>query len=663
MATLTQEQINRLKQQGLSDTAINSLSAKYGIEQKVNTPMTTITPSQLFTLKQQGLSDTAIQNLSEKYNVGLPVQPEKQGLLKSIITEPIKSLVVRPLVRTAQVAELGAKKLFGSDESYNKALERIQTQNVNVPFIGAIEPQKQIGQGGARQIIGEAANTASFLAGGGGTVQAGRTLFKSAIKQGAKQGAKVGATGAGLYSFGESIQRPTSTVESVIGETLLGTTLGGLTGGVVGGTIPAISKGVQRLTATAEQKAVNQIIRRENQLTRVVDNNSVLRKVRDSAKRNGYDPIKDLAESDILVGAVNNDGRIDGKLLNDRFAETISGTENLIKNFFDKTGEKTPVNRFIKELNKVVLDERIPAKSAKSAQKAIVDILDGIEAKGLIDKDGYIKLADIQQLKTDAYKLSNFLDPEKTLVDKTIGRYIKEYINKNTKSVPELEALNKELGRFLSVKELIDKLDAKVVKGGRLGKYFSQAVGAVAGGQVGGAGGAIVGAEIGQKVQGEMLKRTFGKATGKTIQRSQKVEQAIQKSRQNPTIQLGQSNQVLARQIPQANNATAKMNVISKSIPTSSRGVNIVDDALNTVSKAVQTAKQALTDPTNASFIEANGGFKAVLEATKNNIADSLNAEGKTDIAFKILRQDIADIQSLDELYTRLGTIVRTSFK
>ena len=54
-----------------------------------------------------------------------------------------------------------------------------------------------------------------------------------------------------------------------------------------------------------------------------------------------------------------------------------------------------------------------------------------------------------------------------------------------------IEAINKELQKDYKVLELLDVLDGKKVKGGKLGKYFAQIGGNIVGGAAGSVGGPV----------------------------------------------------------------------------------------------------------------------------------------------------------------------------
>lgn len=584
MATLTQDQINKLKQSGLNDNEISSLAQKNGF----SVPQAPILSSgQVYSLKKSGLNDSEIGTLAEKNGFSVQQQPQ-DGFIKSTLKDVAKTLLIKPAIRTAQALGGAAAYAFGNDAQKAKYNELI-TKDVQVPGLGiTVEGQRKFGEGGATQIGADVLKTASNLYGGQGAGKVVSGLVKGNVVKPIATGAFTGAVGGTTYGVGQELENPNATVGSLVGAG----TLGGAMGAVVGGTIPAVGATIKPtykvikdvagktklLFASPEDKAAYVITKRTDELANIVNKNNPLKKLVTSAESQGYNPIKDLSDSDLLVGAVNKDGRIDGKLVQERFNEVMDVPEGIIKKKFEETGEKISLDQVQARMAEVLNSDYVPSKIYKQVQNKYDDIVYGLYQKGkVLTDDGkklaqdmtyigdngeripymkspLINFADLQQEKIDAYKLSNFLDPEKTMGDKAIGRAFKVAIDQDSKSIPELAQINKELGRYLSVKSLIDKLDQKVVKGGRLGKYFAQAIGAMAG-SAGGPIGSIVGAEAGGAIQGQILKGTFGKAVGKDI-----FEGSLD-------VLKNQSNKVDALQIPQAKTTNAVNNVITESIP------------------------------------------------------------------------------------------------
>ena len=105
-------------------------------------------------------------------------QPEQTGGIKQIVTEPFRTLVAQPGIRTGQaIGSLGlmlANKLSGGKLSENVRARTGQTLEERLPeAVGqdVVSPGgtllskgvKQFGEGGGQQIIGEMLQTGSYL--------------------------------------------------------------------------------------------------------------------------------------------------------------------------------------------------------------------------------------------------------------------------------------------------------------------------------------------------------------------------------------------------------------------------------------------------------------------------------------------------------------------
>jgi hypothetical protein len=96
-------------------------------------------------------------------------------------------------------------------------------------------------------------------------------------------------------------------------------------------------------------------------------------------------------------------------------------------------------------------------------------------------------------------------------------------------SSESVKAINQELKKYYSDLDLLADLDGRVVNKGKLGKYFAAisgnliggATGSAIGGLPGMAIGTVVGGEVGGRIQGNILTKTFGRATGNVAPKSE----------------------------------------------------------------------------------------------------------------------------------------------
>lgn len=181
--------------------------------------------------------------------------PEPDGFFKSLAKDVAETLVVKPVARATEV--VGRTGIFGQNvkSGYQEMSKAGEAQRI---FGMDVEAQKALGQGGAKQTLGDAFKAGSYLYGGGGVGAVGKATLAGKIGKGLVQGAKVGAVSGGAYGAGEELQDTKSTLGSTLKAGALGTAIGGATGGVLGGTFPAVTAGIKSLKP---EKIMNRVAR------------------------------------------------------------------------------------------------------------------------------------------------------------------------------------------------------------------------------------------------------------------------------------------------------------------------------------------------------------------------------------------------------------------
>lgn len=270
---------------------------------------------------------------------------------------------------------------------------------------------------------------------------------------------------------------------------------------------------------------------RVNELTKLQENNAPLRKVISSAETKGIDVKGELAKTDLLKGAVDSDGTIRTAEAIDKLNEFIRPQEDVIGNNLRKEG---------KMVNLADVEERMKTDVKASGVKggALVRALKNVESdiegyKLEANKKGEIPVATLHDAKVDKYANIDYLNPETSKVDKIIAGSLKKLVEE--KSDIDVKGLNKELSKYYAIQNLLEKLNGKKVAGGRLGKYFAQTVGAVAGSAAGGLlgpvrhmAGTFLGSEAGGFLKGLQMKNKFSGETGYELKPSEAMQKAIQ---------------------------------------------------------------------------------------------------------------------------------------
>src|SRR3990172_7003629 len=355
----------------------------------------------------------------------------------------------------------------------------------------------------------------------------GKTL-KSTVPAGAGWGAAYGAAGA-VDEGGN------------VGE---GALIGGLTGAAVGVGLGGLGAGIGALANKASRivnkdTRVKAVIERNRAgLTQIEDNNAPVRNALAKYKKRGVDAKELLAQTDLLVDAVDDTGTLrttqEGGAVS-QLQDFIKPQESVVSDILKREGKIVSLKDVEKSMVKNLDSSNITGADLIAARNKIKQEIAGLRIRA--DKEGNIPMWLVQDAKTYKYGNIDYMKPSSKNTDKLIARTFKEIIEQGTESA-DIRALNKELQAHYSVLGLLERLDGKKVQGGKLGKYFAQTVGSIVGSHFGPLG-SIVGAEIGGRIRGAQMKSKLGKATGKGMGRSQVLLDAMdlaQKPKPTPEL-------------------------------------------------------------------------------------------------------------------------------
>lgn len=302
------------------------------------------------------------------------------------------------------------------------------------------------------------------------------------------------------------------------------------------------------LVAKSVKKTPEKIIsQREAEIFNIENNYAKTRKVNDFAQDAGAGSRKRIAETDVLVGAVDEDGLIrtkqPGGAVEQYTKLRIDGVEDVVKQNLIKEAKVINLGEVEKSLKLGVANSGLEGADLVTALKGIKNEIEGLRMRA--DEFGNVPLSKIHEAKINTTKHINYLTPPETATyRKAVARGYKTLIEDKS-SVPVKE-INAELAKYYKDIERLELLDGKKVKGGKLGKYFSQItgniVGGAAGGLVGGLGGGAVGTVIGGEVagalKGKSMASAFGKEAGLNIEKNAILEEAKRAGSLPPSINL-----------------------------------------------------------------------------------------------------------------------------
>lgn len=349
---------------------------------------------------------------------------------------------------------------------------------------------------------------------------------------------------------------------------------------LIGTTLPAISETGQTISNIRNPEP-RIITKRGETLNTITKKYSKVDKAVKNAQDNGVDAIKVLSESNVLNGAVDDDGLLAADRALANFDEFMKPYEGEVRKVIQEEGRTVNISQLAGDAEEFIKNSRLPGAAKDQLRAALESDMRGF----LIDGD-MIPVETLHDTKIFRASHSNYADTGATAVSKEAARFFKEQVEKNVSSL-KVKEYNNALSKYYSIRDVIESLNRTRVQGGRLGKYFSSVIGTGVGGMAGGPIGAIVGAEAGARIQGNMMGRALGGDIKKGLEASPELISASQRvtgkaaipdvvipprvNKGIPDVVIGQSNKVGSRQINQATTmipvTTAPKSAIKKSLP------------------------------------------------------------------------------------------------
>ena len=375
-------------------------------------------------------------------------------------------------------------------------------------------------------------------------------LLKEGAGTGAKWGAAYGAAnaadqGGGLTEIGG------------------GALKGGLTGAAVGAGASVLGAGVAKATSNFDKTAVraNEYTKTMEGLSKIEDNSKPVRDAIAKANSRGIDTKDILAQTNLLNGSVDSSGKIrttqKGGAI-EQLQNHIKPAEGIIKSHLINEGKTIPLATVEDKLRTNIDKSGLEGSALENAHSKITQEIKGLTRRA--DENGNLPLSSVQDAKTSTYKTINYANPETKIADKAVARTYKDIIQDpvlGTKSV-DAKKLNDELAKHYATLGVLEKLDGKTIGGGKLGKYFAETVGGVVGSHFGPLG-SIAGAETAGGIRGSMLKNTFTSKTGKALEHSPEMMDAIKSAE-------GHSNMDGSLNTSQSTTSSGTSNGISNSV-------------------------------------------------------------------------------------------------
>ncbi len=306
--------------------------------------------------------------------------PEKKGdgIFATLVKDPIETLLVKPADRFAET--LGRTGLFGKDakEGYEMMADKGEGRRI---FGMDIEAQQALGDGGAKQIGGEALKSLSYLYAGGAAPGAVRSTLAGKAAQGAARLGKEGLISGGAYGAGEEMTQKDSTFEDVLKSGAVGAGLGLAGGAALGAAAPVVAKAI-----SPAERALKRSQEAKNALRRILG---------------GKQTIKDAEIAERAFKEIDTEGITTNadlaKRLDDKIAEISTSLDEALEtdptlrpmerlnHTIDVNGQKVTKN-YVNEALDQLENEYVKTNNAEGAA-LVQQIRDKANSTGLTTKE------------------------------------------------------------------------------------------------------------------------------------------------------------------------------------------------------------------------------------------------------------------------------------
>lgn len=382
-----------------------------------------------------------------------------------------------------------------------------------------------------------------------------------------------------------------------------------------------------------------------DELSSLQDKYASTRRQNFESKDGGVSSNRRIAESGVLDGAVDTDGTIrtmqPGGAVDQYAKLKIDGTEGVVRDLLIKEGKTVNLEQVRHELLSNIYDSKLEGSDLVKAINGVEREIQGLKLRA--DSLGEIPLSKVHDAKIATTKSINYgVDSNPTITyRKAVAKTYKEIVEKTSKA--EVAKINKELGKYLEDIERLKTLDGKKVRGGKLGKYFSQIsgniIGGAAGGAVGGpvgmALGTVVGGETASFIKGKTMEGTFDGGLNLNEGKSPILEQAKAAAQTEPVAKLKVPDKRVGapKSIPKTKEIYRLEKAIDKNVKDQKAAIQKGDFALVAALKEIYQALVAKLKAAVKAYKEMpnkEGGFLNFGQSNKSGSRNTQYANSST---------------------------------
>jgi len=486
---------------------------KFGVE--YNVPKYVKSVSDIYQQNKIATVAEEIQQPTVPIQEVLPVPEQSSknsGFLSRLVNDPINTLVIEQATKFGQgIAGLGVE-MFGSEATKQKFAEEVQ-KPTTVPGIfndTVVQGQKQLGNGGASQIAGQALESASYLAPVGRVGKVAESYATGKFGKALLGGVGIGAYGGTMGGAGQALQE-NPTLENVATQTGIGAVAGGALGGALGIAVPT-ALGLASSASKFRKPIIDATESRLEQ--KIADTLKLTPKQIRLEERFAKNTPKFVVDEGVAGLIKTSDGKtLDTTDAVTALAQKAEAENKAFQDILEVEPRYLSFEKAKQEAIRKAENQFYGTDRAKAVSK-INNEFDAYESQfsnqNIVDNDGDVLAtsADFNKAKQDAWKKTKgFGNADAILendVNYLIGSVLKDNIELAYGEDVAIKELNRRLGEFASAIKLLDQRHGTKLPGGMLGRTAFRIAGAVSAtsyGPIGQIAGALTGGRLAEILQ------------------------------------------------------------------------------------------------------------------------------------------------------------------
>jgi hypothetical protein len=235
-------------------------------------------------------------------------------------------------------------------------------------------------------------------------------------------------------------------------------------GTVLAGSIAGVSVAPKIKQAVQEKAVTHVYTKRYNALSKLQQSNKPLNRIITASDRAGIDTKKMLAESDLLVGVVDKNGKINTKASIEYFDDMLRPFEGKVGEAIQTEGKTISLEALQQKMLANIDNSGLVGTVKNTARNRALSEIQALADEA--DEFGNIPLKLVHDLKVQANRTNqkSYIDPEKNAIGKVVTKGLKEFVEESSEAL-DVKKYNAELRKLYSLRSVLESLDGKTVEG------------------------------------------------------------------------------------------------------------------------------------------------------------------------------------------------------